>query len=130
MAGGRKHRGRVPCRGLQWALPQGEFHGRRRRPAPLAIAKRKGTNAIDITHRVEQKLESLRGSLIPSDVQVSITRNYGETASEKSNELLWHMFLAVLSVSALIWLALGLLIYFGYGRANSRAGRAELGRAR
>ena len=44
---------------------------------------------------------------MPSDVQLTITRDYGETAAEKSNELLWHMLLAVLSVSALIWLALG-----------------------
>ena len=44
---------------------------------------------------------------MPSDVQLTITRNYGETAAEKSNELLWHMLLSVLSVSALIWLVLG-----------------------
>jgi multidrug efflux pump subunit AcrB len=73
----------------------------------IAIAKRKGTNAIDITHRVEQKLATLEGRLIPGDVHVEVTRNYGETAKDKSNELLWHMLLAVLSVSLLIWLALG-----------------------
>jgi len=73
----------------------------------LSIAKRKGTNAIDLTHRLEEKLDTLRGIVIPADVQVTVTRNYGETAAEKSNELLWHMLLAVLSVSALIWLALG-----------------------
>jgi multidrug efflux pump subunit AcrB len=73
----------------------------------VAISKRKGTNAIDVTHRVDQKLETIRGSVIPSDLEITVTRNYGETASEKSNELLWHMFLAVLSVSALIWLVLG-----------------------
>jgi multidrug efflux pump subunit AcrB len=74
----------------------------------LSIAKRKGTNAIDLTRRLETKLETLRGVILPPGVQVSVTRNYGETAAEKSNELLYHMFLAVLSVSALIWLALGL----------------------
>jgi multidrug efflux pump subunit AcrB len=73
----------------------------------LSVAKRKGTNAIDITHRVERKLETVRGHILPSSVHVTVTRNYGETAREKSNELLWHMFLAVISVSALIWLALG-----------------------
>ena len=73
----------------------------------LSIAKRKGTNAIDLTRRIEQKLESVHGVLVPTDVQVSITRNYGETAAEKSDELLWHMFLAVISVAALIWFALG-----------------------
>ena len=49
----------------------------------------------------------LKGKTIPNDLQVSITRHYGETAAEKSNELLYHMFLAVLSVSVLIALALG-----------------------
>jgi len=73
----------------------------------IAVAKRKGTNAIEIAHRVEQKLETLRGTLIPADVAVTVTRNYGETAAEKSNELLYHMFLAVVSVAALIWLVLG-----------------------
>ena len=73
----------------------------------LAIAKRKGTNAIDVTAAIERKLDDVRGYLLPADLQISVTRNYGETAAQKSNELLWHMFLAVLSVSALIWIVLG-----------------------
>ena len=74
----------------------------------ISVSKRKGTNAIQIADRVIEKVNDLKGSLIPSDVQVAVTRNYGETASEKSNELLLHMMIAILSVSALIWLALGL----------------------
>jgi multidrug efflux pump subunit AcrB len=73
----------------------------------IAVAKRKGTNAIDVTHRVIAKLDTLKGTIVPSDVQLTVTRDYGETAAEKSNELLWHMLLAVLSVSLLIWLVLG-----------------------
>ena len=73
----------------------------------LSIAKRKGTNAIELTRAVEQKVETARGYLLPRDLQVSVTRNYGETAKQKSNELLWHMFLAVISVALLIWLVLG-----------------------
>ena len=73
----------------------------------LSIAKRKGTNAIALTRAVERKVETVRGYTLPSDVTISVTRNYGETAAQKSNELLWHMFLAVVSVSVLIWLALG-----------------------
>ncbi|HYT76816.1 MAG TPA: efflux RND transporter permease subunit, partial [Vicinamibacterales bacterium] len=73
----------------------------------LSIAKRKGTNAIELTRAVQAKVESLRGYLLPRDLSVSVTRNYGQTAEQKSNELLWHMFLAVLSVSVLIWLVLG-----------------------
>jgi multidrug efflux pump subunit AcrB len=73
----------------------------------IAVAKRKGTNATDVSHRVVRKLDTLEGSLVPPDVHLTVTRDYGETAAEKSNELLWHMLLAVLSVSALIWLVLG-----------------------
>jgi multidrug efflux pump subunit AcrB len=78
------------------------------RPAiTLSIAKRKGTNAVDLTRRIEEQVARARGVMLPSDVDVEVTRNYGETAADKSNELLWHMLLAVLSVAALIWLALG-----------------------
>jgi multidrug efflux pump subunit AcrB len=73
----------------------------------LSIAKRKGTNAIALTRAVERKIDTVRGYLLPNDLTVSITRNYGETAAQKSNELLWHMLLAIISVSALIWLVLG-----------------------
>ncbi|MEW6212488.1 MAG: efflux RND transporter permease subunit, partial [Acidobacteriota bacterium] len=74
----------------------------------ISVAKRKGTNAIEIAERVLEKIDHLKGALIPSDVTLTVTRNYGETASEKSNELLLHMMIAVLSVSVLVWIALGL----------------------
>jgi multidrug efflux pump subunit AcrB len=73
----------------------------------LAISKRKGANAIEVAHDVLARVELLKGSLIPSDVRTTVTRNYGETAAEKSNELLWHMGIAVVSVSLLVALALG-----------------------
>jgi multidrug efflux pump subunit AcrB len=74
----------------------------------ISVAKRKGVNAIEIADKVLEKVERLKGDLIPSDVAVTTTRNYGETASEKSNELLLHMMIAILSVAVLIWLTLGL----------------------
>ena len=73
----------------------------------ISVAKRKGANAITVAHLVEQKLDTLRGVMLPRDLTLSITRNYGETAAEKANELLYHMFLAVISVTVLIGLALG-----------------------
>jgi multidrug efflux pump subunit AcrB len=73
----------------------------------LSIAKRKGTNAIAIAEKVLDKVEHLKGTLLPSEVTVTPTRNYGETASEKSNELLLHMLIAIFSVAILIWLTLG-----------------------
>ena len=74
----------------------------------IAIAKRKGANAIVVANQVLRKVESLKGRMIPSDINVTITRNYGETALEKNNELLFHMALAVISVTLLIALTLGI----------------------
>ena len=74
----------------------------------ISIAKRKGVNAIELTRRIEQKIATVRGVIVPADLQVTVTRNYGDTAAHKSNELLWHMLIAVLSVGLLIWLTLGL----------------------
>ena len=73
----------------------------------LAIAKRKGTNAVIVSQNVLSRIEPLKGRVIPSDVRVDITRDYGETAAEKSNELLFHMLIAVVSVSILIAITLG-----------------------
>jgi multidrug efflux pump subunit AcrB len=73
----------------------------------ISIAKRPGANAISVANQVLKKVDTLKGYIIPSDVQVTVTRNYGLTAEDKSNELLWHMLLAVVSVSFLILLVLG-----------------------
>ena len=73
----------------------------------IAVAKRKGTNAVIVADNVLKRIEPLKGPVIPSDVSVDITRHYGETAAEKSNELLFHMLIAVVSVSILIAITLG-----------------------
>ncbi|HWB97117.1 MAG TPA: efflux RND transporter permease subunit, partial [Bryobacteraceae bacterium] len=73
----------------------------------LSVAKRPGANAISVANEVLKKVDTLKGRLIPADVQLSVTRNYGETATEKSNELLFHMGIAVVGVSVLILLTLG-----------------------
>jgi multidrug efflux pump subunit AcrB len=73
----------------------------------IAVAKRKGTNATALAKRIAAKVEALRGGVIPRSVQVDVTRNYGDTAAEKSNELIEHLLIATLSVIALIGLAMG-----------------------
>ncbi|MCC7153110.1 MAG: efflux RND transporter permease subunit, partial [Bryobacterales bacterium] len=73
----------------------------------ISVAKRKGTNAIQVADHVLERVDALKGGLLPSGVEMTITRHYGETAAEKSNELLFHMGIAVVSVSALIALVLG-----------------------
>ena len=73
----------------------------------ITVAKRKGSNASQIAETVLRKVDSLRGNTLPPDLNVTVTRNYGETAKDKSDELLKHLLLATLSVTALIALALG-----------------------
>ena len=73
----------------------------------ITLAKRKGTNATIISEKALAKVAGLRGYLLPQDLSVTVTRNYGETAKDKSDELLRHLFLATLSVTLLIALALG-----------------------
>jgi multidrug efflux pump subunit AcrB len=73
----------------------------------LAIAKRAGANAVVVAEEVLHRVHSLESKLIPEGVTVTITRDYGETANEKANELLFHLGLATVSIIALVWLAIG-----------------------
>ena len=73
----------------------------------LSVSKRRGSNAISVVHAIERKLAALRPKLMAGDVRTAVTRDYGETSSEKSNELLKHMGLATLSVALLMAFALG-----------------------
>jgi multidrug efflux pump subunit AcrB len=73
----------------------------------LSVAKRPGANAVQVVNTILAKVDTLKGTLIPDDVEVSVTRNYGATAAEKSNELLLHMGIAVFGVTLLILLFLG-----------------------
>jgi multidrug efflux pump subunit AcrB len=73
----------------------------------ITVAKRKGTNATDIANAVLKSVHRMQGVTIPNDVTVTTTRNYGETAKDKSDELLEHLLLATLSVTFLVALFLG-----------------------
>jgi multidrug efflux pump subunit AcrB len=73
----------------------------------ISIAKRKNTNAVALAETLLAKVEDWQKEIIPSDIKITITRNYGDTAREKSNELLFHMMLAVVFVTLLIAFALG-----------------------
>ncbi|MFP5211644.1 MAG: efflux RND transporter permease subunit [Acidobacteriota bacterium] len=75
--------------------------------ATITVAKRKGTNATNIANEVLDRVHQMQGVTIPNGVNITTTRNYGQTAKEKSNELLEHLLLATLSVTFLIALFLG-----------------------
>ena len=73
----------------------------------LTVSKKKGANASVVADEAIKKINALKGTLVPSDIRITTTRNYGETAREKSDELLEHLFIASFSVIVLIALALG-----------------------
>jgi multidrug efflux pump subunit AcrB len=73
----------------------------------ISLAKRKGKNAVVLAQAAQRRAEEFKSRNLPSAMQMTVTRNYGETAAEKSNELLLHMMIAVISVTILIWLILG-----------------------
>ncbi|HQU05450.1 MAG TPA: efflux RND transporter permease subunit, partial [Acidocella sp.] len=73
----------------------------------LAIAKRAGANAVTVSNAVLAQVKTLQGQLIPADIQVQVTRNYGQTATQKANELLFHLALATISIVILIGFAIG-----------------------
>ena len=73
----------------------------------LSIAKRKGADAMKISEVILQKVDHLRTNLIPDDVHVEVTRNYGETASQKVSELLMHLIGAIFAVTLVVMLAMG-----------------------
>jgi len=84
-----------------------EGNGTAEAAVTIAIAKRKGANATQVTHAVLQRVEQARTTLLPPEITLAVTRDYGETAGEKASELILHLLIATLSVSALIWIFLG-----------------------
>ncbi|MGY5851894.1 efflux RND transporter permease subunit [Salegentibacter sp. F14] len=73
----------------------------------ISVAKRKGADAMKIADLVLEKVEHIKTTIIPSDVHVEVTRNYGETASHKVSELLLHLIGAIIAVTIVVMLAMG-----------------------
>jgi len=82
----------------------------------ISIGKVKGADAMKISDKIIDKVEHLKKNLIPDDVHVEVTRNYGETASHKVGELLLHLGIAIIAVTILVILAMGwrggLVVFF------------------
>lgn len=82
----------------------------------LAVSKVKGADAMKISEQILHKIDELKTTLIPDNVKVVVTRNYGETASHKVSELLTHLGVAILAVTVLVMLAMGwrggLVVFF------------------
>jgi len=91
-----------------WRWAKDDHSGWNMGPAvSLAIAKRAGANAVTVSEGIVERVNMLKSTLIPPGVQVAITRNYGESANEKANELIFHLALATVSIVVLIGFAIG-----------------------
>ncbi len=88
-------------------VPGGERAAEMEPAVTIALAKREGKNAATIAHRSMHRVEELRGRVVSDDVRITVTRDYGETATEKSQELLFHILVATIGVVLLVWYALG-----------------------
>ena len=100
--------------GPSYGLHEGEVHDEDGERAPIgapaitiAVAKKGGSNGVYVADEILAYVDRLQGSLIPDNVQVEVTRNYGETANEKVNELIFKLFVVTGAVTLMIWLALG-----------------------
>ncbi|HYD65859.1 efflux RND transporter permease subunit [Azospirillum sp.] len=100
--------GARPDESKAWHLVPDGKGGMIRVPAvTLAVAKRAGANAVTISERVLERVHAIAAHELPKDLTVTVTRDYGETANEKANELLFHLALATVSIVVLIVLAIG-----------------------
>jgi multidrug efflux pump subunit AcrB len=81
--------------------------GREYQAVHIAVAKQKGTNAVRVAEEVIDAVEGMRGTIIPDGIEVRVTRDYGETANHKVNELITHLVIAVVTVLGLVFFALG-----------------------
>jgi multidrug efflux pump subunit AcrB len=87
--------------------PGTEGHWQRVPAVSIAFAKRAGANAVVVAEDLLARLKSVEGRLVPPDINVTVTRDYGETANDKANELLFHLGLATISIVVLIAVAIG-----------------------
>ena len=86
------------------------WHGTREGEFPavsIAISKKAGENAVDVADKLIRRIDQLKGSVVPEGVNVTVTRNYGATANDKAMKLIQKLIFATLSVTVLVWMALG-----------------------
>ncbi len=101
--------GSTPLERRVWTFtPDKDRRWQRAPAATVAFAKRAGANAVVVSRDILARVDSLKGRLIPDDIRVEVTRDYGATANEKANELLFHLALATISIVALIAFAIGM----------------------
>ncbi len=83
-------------------------HGNQFPAVTVAIAKKKGTNAVDVANEILEKVDEIKAHMFPSDIHITVTRNYGKTAEDKFEELMFHLGIAIAAVVIFIGLTLGI----------------------
>ena len=99
--------GPMPAERYVWHGNNAKNGGEEFAAVTLSITKKSGENAIDVANGVKRRVETLQGTVIPDNVQVVETRNYGETANDKAQKLIQKLLFATASVVALVFMALG-----------------------
>lgn len=99
--------GPSPAEQHVWAMNRGSAGWNTAPAVTVAFAKRSGANAVTVSKALVARAEALKGSLIPAGIHVEITRDYGKTANDKANELLFHLGLATISIVLLIGFVIG-----------------------
>ncbi len=100
--------GAKPLESRAWHFRKAEDGSLERVPAvTIALAKRAGANAVTIAEHIRHRVGELEKTLLPEDVEVVVTRDYGETANEKADELLFHLALATVSIVLLVGFVIG-----------------------
>ena len=99
--------GPMPAERYVWHGKNAKNGGEEFAAVTLSITKKSGENAIDVANGVKRRVETLQGTVIPDNVQVVETRNYGETANDKAQKLIQKLLFATASVVALVFMALG-----------------------
>lgn len=102
----------IPNQYVSFGYGEGSFEQKKQfgdnyQAVTISVAKRRGADAMRLAQKIETQVEHLRADLLPADVNVEITRNYGETASEKVSELLMHLLMAIVAVTIVVMLAMG-----------------------
>ena len=99
--------GPMPAERYVWHGNNEKNGGQEFAAVTLSITKKSGENAIDVANHVKSRVENLKGAVIPDNVEVVETRNYGATANDKAQKLIQKLLFATASVVALVFLALG-----------------------
>ena len=99
--------GPIQNRRLVWHTDVADKDSEDHPAVTISVTKKPGENAVDVSNQVLSQLQSLRSTLIPKDIEIAVSRNYGETANEKASKLIQKLIFATLSVVALIFFALG-----------------------